>query len=222
MGCGWYPPQEGIRTRNVAWGVLRWEVQERLQGKERGWGRRGSTVSGGVEHRGPRGGEDGESSRHSDSRHRAGKEETGDVSRIRGGLSAAPRGGQAVPPQATVLVLKLERPWREEDSRPASAAAPRARRLRGPGWAGGVPWFLRARHGCRLSPVLCGPLRWQPGRPGAGCNPLDTGRRTRSRGGVCVPGCWPGQPKGSQETRKPSEATGEVGCRAGRLLRTSE
>ena len=41
-------------------------------------------------------------------------------------------------------------------------------------------------------------------------------------GGVCVPGCWPGQPKGSQETRKPSEATGEVGCRAGRLLRTSE
>lgn len=46
------------------------------------------------------------------------------MSRIRRGLSPAPRGGQAIPPRATMLVLKLERPWREEDSGPASAAAP--------------------------------------------------------------------------------------------------
>lgn len=73
----------GVRNQESTQRVLGWEVAGPAAGEGEGLGRTGSTVSCGLGHRDPTGGEDGESRCHRDSCHGSVKEETGDVSRIR-------------------------------------------------------------------------------------------------------------------------------------------
>ena len=75
--------REGVRTRNLAQRVLGWEVAGLAAGEGEGLGKNREHRQWGVEHRDPTVGEAGESRCHSDSCHRSGKEETGDVNRIR-------------------------------------------------------------------------------------------------------------------------------------------